>query len=88
MNHAPLLHAMVRLANQGTQQVLHPVMMAHFEVGLHEMERLLRHEGLTFHRRIMTFGGVRRVVSGPDEPVERVRVEPGNRMFGLVVNGR
>lgn len=88
MNHTPLLNAMVRLANQGTEQVLHPVFMHHFDVGLHEMERLLSNEGLTFHRRIMTFGGVRRVVSGPDEPVERVREEPGNRMFGLVVNGR
>lgn len=83
-----LMFAIVRLANEGTEQVLHPVMMNHFGLRLGETERLLEAEGLTFHREMMTFGGCRKLVSEPLEPVERFRVEPPHRMFGLVIEGR
>ena len=81
-----LMFAIVRLANEGSEQTLHPVMMQHFDLGLHETERLLEAEGLTFRREMMTFGGCRRLVSDTLEPVERFRVEAPDRMFGLVIN--
>jgi hypothetical protein len=83
-----LLTAIVQLANEGTEQVLHPVMMNHFGLRLGETERLLEAEGLTFHRQIMTFGGCNKLVSEPDEPVERFRFEVPSRGFGLVIEGR
>ena len=83
-----LMNAVVLLAEQGTQQHLHPVMMNHFGLRLRQTERLLEAEGLTFHREMMTFGGCRKLVSEHLEHVERFRVEPPHRMFGLVIEGR
>ena len=67
-----LMFAIVRLANEGSEQTLHPVMMQHFDLGLHETERLLEAEGLTFRREMMTWGGCNKLVSEPAEPVELV----------------
>jgi hypothetical protein len=80
-----LLHSL--RAHPTLTMTLHPVMIRHFGVGLHEMERLLRVEGRLFRREMMTWGGCNTLVSGEDEPVERFRFIPPNRGFGLVVEG-
>lgn len=79
------LNAVVLHTNNGEELTLHPVVLRHFGVGLNELERIFRELGLTFRRELMTFGGVRQLVSGPDEPVERYRIVPPCRGFGLRV---
>ena len=80
-----LMEAIVKLAESGADQTLHPVMMNYFGLGLRETERLLEAEGLTFRRELMRWGGRMVEVSGLDEPFKRFRHEPGNRGFGLLI---